>query len=178
MLAAWLLLAYDLYGIVSSGPLIGGEERIGRAWELIWAYGLSFVVWCFLGLIFYRLQPSGGLWVFVVSSAATVSAFLLMGNGIPTWPAAIPLLFPVLLTGAAWSGHWTALRLPLLVAALIPCALATGSFGSSAIRGQLGKSAVQAEVRQKNLAEVATIGEDQPLWHWLPLLKEESGVRD
>jgi hypothetical protein len=42
--AAWLVLAFDLYGMVSSGPLIGGEDRMGRGWELLGDYVLSFVV--------------------------------------------------------------------------------------------------------------------------------------
>jgi len=174
---AWVALAFDLYGIVSSGPLLGGESRMGRGWELLWAYSLSFVVWCFLGLIFYRLQPPGGLWVFVVSAGAVVSAFLLLGDGEPRWPAVIPFALPALLMAVALSGQWTALRLPLLVVSALPCAWAAGTFAISAFQESIANSAVRAEVRERNLAQVATIGEDQPLWKWLPLLKEESGVR-
>ena len=176
--AAWALLAFDLYGIVSSGPLLSGESRYSRAWELLWAYALAFAVWFFLGIIVYRLKPPGGLWVFLVAAAATVCAFFLMRDGQPRWPAAIPLLLPALLTAAAFSSQWAALRIPLLFVSAIPCLLAAGAFGFSTMRDLRGQSAVQAEIRGQNLALVAAIGEDQPLWNSLPLLKEESGVRN
>ena len=35
MLAAWGLLAFDLYGIVSSGPPMSGESNYSRGWELL-----------------------------------------------------------------------------------------------------------------------------------------------
>ena len=178
MSGAWALLAFDLYGIVSSGPLLGGESRYSRGWELFWAYVLAFAVWLCLGLIFYRLQPPGGWWVCLAGAAATAGAFFLMGEGESRWPAGIPLVLPVLLMGAAFSGHWAALRVPLMVASAIPCVLAAGTFGLSTIHDLRGQTAVRADIREQNLAQVATIGEDQPLWHWLPLLKEESGVRD
>jgi hypothetical protein len=150
---------------------------MSRGWELLWAYGLSFLGWCFLGLIFHRLQPPGGLWVFLTSAGATVSAFLLLGDGEPRWPAAIPIVLPCLLLGAALSGLWTTLRLPLLVVAAIPCVLAAGTFAFSAITEESARRGNQTEIRKKNQALVVTIGEDQPLWNWLPLLKDESGVR-
>jgi hypothetical protein len=178
MSGAWALLAFDLYGIVSSGPLLGGESRYSRGWELLWAYVLAFAVWVFLGLFFYRLHLPGGWWVYLAAAASTFGAFFLMGEGESRWPAAIPLLLPVLLMGAALSAHWAALRIPLMVVSGIPCVLAAGTFGLSAIRDLRWETAAQAETRQQNMAQVATIGEDQPLWHWLPLLKEESGVRD
>jgi hypothetical protein len=137
------------------------------------------VVWSFLGIIFHRLQPPGGLWVFLVSVGAIVSSFLLMGDQepLPLWPAIIPVVLPALLMGVALSGNWTTLRVPLLVAAAIPCVVAAGTFAFSAISDESGRQAVRAGVREKNLATVATIGEDQPLWYWLPLLTEENGVR-
>ena len=177
MLAPWALLAYDLYGIVTSGPLLGGESRYSRGWELFWAYVLAVGVWFFLGLIFYRLQPPAGLWVYLTSGGAAIAAFLLMGEGETRWPAAIPLLLPGLLLGAALSGHWAALRLPRIVASAIPCLLAIGMFGSAAIGDRAGRNAMESEKREKNLSVVATIGEDQPVWRWMPLLSEESGVR-
>ena len=178
MSGAWALLAYDLYGIVSAGMPVGGEDRYSRGWELLWAFALAFLVWVFLGSIFYRMQLPGGGWVYTTGAAATIGAFYLMGDGEPAWPAAIPLLMPVLLTIAAMSGRWAGLRMPLLIIAAIPCVLAAGSFGWSAFNNFRAKNAESAETREQNLAMVATIGEDQPLWHWRPLLKEESGVRE
>ena len=178
MSGAWALLAFDLYGIVSSGPLVSGESRYSRGWELLWAYALALAVWFFLGLIFHRLQPQGGLWVYLIAAAATAGAFFLLGEGESRWPAGIPLLLPGLLMGAAISGHWAVWRTPLMVVSAIPCVVAVGVFGVSAIQGLSAQHGIRAMKRQQNLAVVATIGEDQPLWHWLPLLKEESGVRD
>jgi hypothetical protein len=178
MSGAWGLLAFDLYEIVTSGPLLGGESRYSRGWELLWAYVLAFGVWVCLALIFYQLHPAAGWWIYFAGAGATVGAFFLMGQGESRWPAGIPLALPVLLMGALFSGHWASLRVPLVVVSLIPCALAAGEFGLSTIGKLRGRSGARTEIREQNLAMVATIEEDQPLWHWLPLLKEESGVRD
>jgi hypothetical protein len=178
MSGAWALLAFDLYGIVSSGPLLSGESRYSRGWDLLWAYVLAFAVWICLGFIFYRQQPPGGWWIYLAAAAATTGAFFLMGEGESRWPAGIPLVAPVLLMGAALSGHWAALRMPLIIASAIPCLLAVGAFGLSTIRDVSARTGAHADICRQNLAMVATISEDQPLWHWLPLLKEESGVRD
>ena len=178
MFAAWLLLALDVYGILSSGPLQSGEDRYSRAGELLSAYVLACLVWAFLGITLYRLHLPGGLWVFLLAAAATAAAFILMGEGQTRWPAAIPVLLPWLLLGAALSAHWAALRTPLMVASAVLCVLALAVFGYSTLQLQRSRTAVQEETRRRNLALVATIGEDQPLWHWLPLLEEESGVRE
>jgi hypothetical protein len=179
MSAAWLLLAFDLYGVLSSGPPGSGEDRYSRAWELLWAYALACAVWVCLGLVFYRLHLPSGLWVYLLGAAATISAFNLMEMGQPRWPAVFPLLLPWLLLAAALSGgHWPAFRTPLMIASAIPCVLAVAAFASSTLHSRSARNAVQSEIRQRNLAAVATIGEDQPLWTWLPLLEEESGVRE
>jgi len=178
MSVAWALLAFDLYGIVSAGPLLGGESRYSRGWELLWAYVLAGAVWFFLGLILYRVQPTGGLWVYLLAAAATVSAFFLMGDGETRWPAGIPLVLPIFLMGITLSGLGSALRLPLMLVSAIPCGLAVWTLGVSAIQDVSSQHAAQADRRQQNLAVVAAIGEDQPIWHWLPLIKEESGVRE
>ena len=178
MFVAWLLLAFDLYGILSSGPLLGGEARYSRAWELLWAYGLACLVWILVGLRLYRQPLAGAVWVYMLAAAATVAAFSLMGNGEKIWPAAIVLLLPLMLTGAAFNGHWAALRTPLLIVASVPCVLALIAFGSSLFESQSARTTADAETRRANLAVVNSIGEDQPLWHWLSLVKEEGGVRE
>jgi hypothetical protein len=174
---AWALLAFDLYGIVSAGMPLGGEDRYSRGWELLWAWALAFAVWVFLGTIVYRLRLPGAGLVYGIAAAAAISAFLLMGEGESRWPAFVTLLLPVLLLGSAVSSQWIALRIPVMVLSAIPCAIAAGTFGMSAIQNWRADSGATAETRRANLANVATIQEDQPLWHWLPLLKEESGVR-
>jgi hypothetical protein len=178
MLAAWGLLAFDLYGIVSSGPPIGGEDRYSRAWDVLFAYGLTAVVWLFLIILFQSKRIPGGFVVWMVSAAAAVGAYYLFDSGKTPWPAAIPLALPLLLAGAVLSGHWSALRTPLLAIAAIPCLIAAGAFAYAWMGQASWESAERAEVRTQNLALVAQIAESQPLWHWLPLLKDDSGVRD
>lgn len=178
MLAAWGLLASDLYGIVSSGPPMGGESNYSRAWEMLWAYGLTAVVWLFLIVLFQYQRIPGGFAVWMVSAAAAVGAYCLFDGGKTSWPAAIPLALPLLLAGAALSGHRSALRMPLLAIAAIPCLIAAGAFAYTWIGQVSGERAGRAEVRAQNLVLVARIDESQPLWHWLPLLQDDSGVRD
>ncbi len=174
---AWALLAFDLYGIVSAGVPLGGESRYSRGWELLWAYALAFAVWVLLGIMVYRFQLPGAWLVYAITAAAAISAFLLMGDGESTWPAFAALLLPVLILGAALNSHWISLRIPLVVLSAVPCAIAAWTFGSSALNDWRAQSAVSAETRRANLAIVATIDENKPIWQLLPLLKEESGVR-
>lgn len=178
MLAVWGLLAFDLYGIVSSGTPIGGEDRYSRAWDVLWAYGLTAVVWLFLVVIFKSEHVPGGFLVWTVSAAAAAGAYYLFDGGKTPWPAAIPLVLPLLLAGAALSGHWSALRMPLLAIAAVTCLIAGGAFANAWIGQASWKSGERAEVRAQNLALVAQIDESQPLWHWLPQLQADSGVRD
>jgi hypothetical protein len=178
LLAAWGLLAFDLYEIVSTGRPMSGEGNYSRGWELVWAYGLTVVVWLSLIVLFRREQVPGGLAMWMVSAAAVFGAYYLFGDGEPRWPAAIPLVLPLLLAGAALSGHWSALRTPLLVISAIPCLIASGTFTYTSIGRASWETAGRSETRAQNLALVAQIDESQPLWHWLRLLQEDSGVRN
>jgi hypothetical protein len=178
MVAFWGLLAFLLYDVVSSGPPMSGEGNYSRGWELLWVYVLTAVVWLVLIVLLQRERIPGGFVVWVVSAAAAFGAYYLFGGGETRWPAAIPLLLPLLLAGAALSGYWSALRMPLLAVAAVPCLIAAGTFTYTWIGQSSGERAGRAEVRARNLRLVAQIDESHPIWQWLRLLADDSGVRD
>ncbi len=177
MAAAWALLIADLYVISTEGMPMSGEGRYSRGWEMLWAFVLAFVAWVFLLLILSRMQPPGWWWVYLTGAAATVGLFALMDEGKTLWPVPVIPLLPALFFGAAITARWMTFRTPLLVVAGIPLLIAIGTFGYSAIQNTSAESLRQAEVRRQNLKLVATIDEQHPLWSYLPLLKEEAGVR-
>lgn len=178
LVAAWSLLAFLLYDVVSSGPPMSGEGNYSRGWELIWIYVLTVVVWLLLLVLLRHEGIPGGFGVWIVSAAAALGAYYLFDEGKTPWPAAIPLLLPLLLAGTALSGYWDKVRIPLLVAAAIPCLIAAGTFAYAGIADASGEKAGRAEVRAQNLALMSRIDESEPLWHWLKLLQDDSGVRD
>jgi hypothetical protein len=176
MLAAWGLLAFDLYQIVSV-PALGGEARYSRGWEMLWAFALTLATWFIMGFLLYRQHTPGGLLIGLLSGAAAFCALQLMDEGRSGWPAAILLALPLAITGTAFTRQWAAARVALIVISLIPCAV----LAASTIRTSIGRSsqrrAIEKETREKNLVIVRTISENRPLWTWLPLVAEESGVR-
>ena len=176
MLAAWGLLAFDVYQIVSV-PALSGEGRYSRGWELLWAFVLALATWLIMGLLLYRRHTPGGLLIGLLSGAAAFCALQLMDEGKTSWPAAVLLLLPLAITAAAFTRQWAGARVALIVISLIPCAVLAGSTIMTFIGESGQRRAIDKETREKNLAIVQTIGENQPLWTWLPLAAEESGVR-
>ena len=80
MLAAWGLLAFDLYQIVSV-PALGGEARYSRGWEMLWAFALTLAPWFIMGFLLYRQHTPGGLLIGLLSGAAAFCALQLMDEG-------------------------------------------------------------------------------------------------
>jgi len=176
MLAAWGLLAFDLYQIVSV-PALSGEDRYSRGWEMLWAFALTLATWLIMGLLLYRQHAPGGLLLGLLSAAAAFCALLVMDEGKTSWPAAIILILPLGITAAAFTRQWAAARIALIVISLIPCALWAGSTIMTFLGESSQRRALDNEKREKNLAIVRTIGENQPLWTSLPLVADDSGVR-
>jgi len=156
---------------------LGGEARYSRGWEMLWAFALTLATWFIMGFLLYRQHTPGGLLIGLLSGAAAFCALQLMDEGRSGWPAAILLALPLAITGTAFTRQWAAARVALIVISLIPCAV----LAASTIRTSIGRSsqrrAIEKETREKNLVIVRTISENRPLWTWLPLVAEESGVR-
>ena len=194
---AWLLLAALLGNIVREGPAQGGEGRYSRGWELLWAYLLASIYWLVLGLLLYLLAARGGLWVFLLGSSATVGGFRMLGEGQrPRWAgasaAAIVLVMSALVSAAALSGQWDALRLPVLAIAAVFC-LVAATWTVFDRAGHRRQQVAQWELDRWRLAQlekrcqdmvginqriIQNIGEDQALRNLIPLLDGNSGVAD
>ena len=172
----WGLLAFDLYQIVSV-PALSGEARYSRGWEMLWAFGLTVGIWVAMGVLLYRLQVPGAVTVGLVSAAGALGVLCLMDEGRRRWPAAIPLGLSVAMVGGAFTRHWDGVRLAVLVVSLLPCGLWAGVTLRTFMGRRWARRARDAATRTRNLALVQTIGEHQPLWTWLPLTEQESGVR-
>src|ERR1017187_1708808 len=125
MAAAWGLLAFDLWEIVST-PALSGEARYSRGWEMLWAFALVLATWLLMGLLLWKLHAPGGWLVGLVSAAAAFSALQLMDEGTSPWPAAIPLLLPLVIVGAAFTSYWVRARVALTVISVIPCVVLAG----------------------------------------------------
>lgn len=176
MLGVWGLLAFDLYQIVSV-PALSGEARYSRGWEMLWAFALTLATWLIMAFLLYRQRAPGGLLLGLLSGASAFCALQLMDEGRSGWPAAILLALPLATAGAAFTRQWAGARIVLTVISLIPCVVLAASTLQNALGNRSERRAIGKEGREKNLAIVGTISEDQPLWTWMPLVAEESGVR-
>jgi hypothetical protein len=199
MLACWLIQLGFLFSVV--GQQVHGHEVVGQAFGWLGAMILAGFAWLWLGGLLLKagvqdILPQRidmvALILYIGAGGAIAAAFTLLQDGSRVWPAAVPVVVPPILAFYVFALHRPSMRdffasMNGTLAVWIPVLILTLAPWPSLVRELRGIAEQQAAMRQgnaqelerkraENLPKLQAMGADAPVWDWLDLLDESSGV--
>jgi hypothetical protein len=200
-LGCWVLLMACLSSVV--GKEVHGDAVVGQGMAWLAAMVLAGLTWLWIGGLLLKagtegMMPLGGVaLVFYLGSAAAVAAaLLLLQDPRRMWPIAVPALIPPILAFYVFALYQPSLRArvagsvpsaaiwgAVAILSALACQGAIAQLSRSRVAGIAGREArkqwaaqEQERKRAENLPKLQSMAPDAPLWDWLPLLQEDSGV--
>jgi hypothetical protein len=201
---SWLLIAVNLSFVV--GKSGEGDAAMGKALSTIVTFVFVVLMWLLMAGLLIRAGAQEVLttWaalaatlLLFLSGAAAIAAVFLLDDPRMAWPAAIPIVVPILIVGYVVCLYQPALTAVMarpqigglvwgavLLIALTPWPAVHRSQEKSAraiaeaeqIGAQQGQVASQKK-KEEGLIRIQQMKPDSHIWDWFSLLNRESGVQ-